>query len=133
MLDRGGDDGIRGGMPVVAAGGLVGRVVDVGPHHSTVLPLTDAASAVGVRAGPAGAAGIAQGGGGPSLRLDLLDPNAPLESGDLAVTSGLRHSRFPAGLPVGRVTGARGHFAVSALAPPDRLEVVKVLRWSPEP
>jgi rod shape-determining protein MreC len=140
MLDRGRADGIRAGMPVVAAGGLVGRVADVGPRQSTVLPLTDAASAVGVRCSPAppppgvgGAAGVAQGVGGPTLRLDLLDPNAVVESDALAVTSGLRHSRFPAGLPVGRVSGSRGHFVVHPFAPPDRLELVKVLRWDPEP
>jgi rod shape-determining protein MreC len=133
VLDRGGGDGIRAGMPVVAAGGLVGRVVEVGPRHSTVLTLGDAASAVGVRAGAAGAAGVAQGVGGPTLRLDLLDPSAPVDRGDLAVTSGLRHSRFPAGLPVGAVTGSRGHYVVHPFAPPDRLELVKVLRWDPEP
>jgi rod shape-determining protein MreC len=140
VLDRGGADGIRAGMPVVAAGGLVGRVADVGPRQSTVLPLTDAASAVGVRCSPAqpppgagGTAGVAQGLGGSALRLDLLDPNAVVESDALAVTSGLRHSRFPAGLPVGRVVGSRGHFVVHPFAPPDRLELVKVLRWDPEP
>src|SRR5207302_10035699 len=45
VLDRGGADGIRAGMPVVAAGGLVGRILDVAPRQSTVLPLTDIASA----------------------------------------------------------------------------------------
>jgi cell shape-determining protein MreC len=54
-------------------------------------------------------------------------------AGELAITSGLRHSRFPAGLPVGRVTGAPGRFVVEPFAPPDRLEAVKVLRWEPEP
>jgi rod shape-determining protein MreC len=131
VLDRGAGDGIRAGMPVLAAGGLVGRVVEVASRRSTVLPLADAASAVGVRAGAAGAAGVAQGVGGPTLRLELLDPTAPLESGDLAVTSGLRHSRFPAGLPIGRVAGSRGRFTVAPFAPPDRLELVKVLRWEP--
>ena len=86
----------------------------------------------GAAPGP-GAVGVAQGVGGRTLRLDLLDPAAPLENGHLAVTSGLRHTRFPAGLPVGRVTGSRGHFVVRPFAPPDRLEVVKVLRWVPEP
>jgi len=132
VLDRGSNDGIAVGMPVLAAGGLAGRVVDVGLRQSIVLPVTAATSAVGVRAA-AGAAGVAQGRDGAVLRLDLLDPNAPVEGGGLAVTSGLRHSRFPAGLPVGRVAGARGHLVVEPFAPPDRLEVVKVLRWRPEP
>ncbi|MEW6477680.1 MAG: rod shape-determining protein MreC [Actinomycetota bacterium] len=156
VLDRGSRDGIRTGMPVVAAGGLVGRVLEVGPGHSTVLPVTDGGSAVGVRSVPAerpsdggptsgaeplaaidrpgagnGAAGVVQGLGGARLRLELLDPSAPLRAGDLVVTSGLRHSRFPAGLPVGRVAGERGRFFVRPFAPPDRLEVVKVLRWEP--
>ena len=142
LLDRGSHDGIAVGMPVVAAGGLVGRVVEVGPRQSIVLPVTAATSAVGIHAvataaspgaGGAGPAGVAQGRGGPALRLDLLDPNAPVEVGELAVTSGLRQSLFPAGLPVGRVTGSRGHFAVEPFAPPDRLELVKVLRWRPRP
>lgn len=131
VLDRGSSDGIRIGMPVVAAGGLVGRVLEVGPRQCTVLPVTDAASAVGVRSVPS-AAGVAQGVGGSRLRLDLLDPTAPLESGALVVTTGMRHSRFPAGLPVGRVAGERGRFVVQPFAPPDRLEIVKVLHWEPE-
>ena len=140
VLDRGGSDGIRIGMPVVAAGGLVGRVLEVGPGESIVLPVTDAASAVGVRSVPAAApvedgasaAGVAQGLGRSRLRLDLLDPTAPLRSGDLVVTTGLRHSLFPAGLPVGRVAGERGRLLVQPFAPPDRLEIVKVLRWEPQ-
>jgi len=150
VIDRGAAAGIRIGMPVVAAGGLVGRVVEVGPSHSTVLPVTDPASAIGVRcatvpepradatatgatAGDApSAAAVAQGNGGGRLRLDLLDPTARLQSGGLAVTSGLRHSLFPAGLPVGRVVGDPGAFGVEPFAPPDRLELVKVLHWTPE-
>ena len=161
MIDRGAAAGIRVGMPVIVAGGLVGRVIDVGPRHSIVVPVTDPASAVGVRItgsveghgaesaaaeqrgamaaegdrggtarGPA--TGVAEGRGGRTLRLDLLDPTATLKQGDLAITSGLRHSRFPAGLPVGRVSGSRGRFVVEPFAAPDRLEMVKVLRWEPE-
>src|SRR5581483_10055554 len=111
-LDRGSEAGLRVGMPVVAAGGLVGRVVEVGRRSCTVLPLTAGPSAVGVRVGASGAA---------------------VRAGDVAVTAGLRHSVFPAGLAVGRVAGGPGHFVVEAFAPPARLEVVKVLRWTPEP
>ena len=143
VIDQGDAAGIRVGMPVVAAGGLVGRVLEVGPRHSIVLPVTDPASAVGVRiavpaeapeaAGGGAAAGLAQGQGGRMLKLEPLDPTAALEQGDLAVTAGLRHSRFPAGLPVGRVSGSRDRYVVEPFAAPDRLEVVKVLRWEPEP
>jgi rod shape-determining protein MreC len=141
MLDRGTADGIAPGMPVVAAGGLVGRVLDAAPRSSTVVPVTDPSSAVGVRcvsataalSGAADCAGVGQGVGAATLRLDLLDPTASVEPGDLAVTSGLRHSRFPAGVPVGRIAGTRGHFVIRPFAPPDRLEVVKVLRWDPVP
>lgn len=132
-LDRGSDAGLAVGMPVVAAGGLVGRIVEVGPRHSTVLPLVDRASAVGVRIGASGAGAVAEGGPGRALRLELLEPSAPVHAGDVAVTSGLRHSLFPAGLAVGRVAGAPGHLVVEAFAPPARAEVVKVLRWTPEP
>jgi rod shape-determining protein MreC len=132
-LDRGSDAGIRPGMPVVAAGGLVGRVIEVGPRVCTVLPVAGRASAVGVRVGAAAATAVAQGGRGPALRLDLLDPGAPVQAGDVAVTSGLRHGLFPAALPVGRVSGDAGHFVVEPFAPPGRLEFVEVLRWTPEP
>jgi rod shape-determining protein MreC len=146
LIDRGRSAGIAVGMPVVAAGGLVGRVVEVAPGHSTVLPLTDPASAVGVRCtgvaeesgtGPAGdqavaTAAVAQGVRGRTLRLDVLDPTVSLRAGAVAVTSGLRHSRFPAGLAVGRVAGSPGRFVVEPFAPPGRLEVVKVLRWTRE-
>jgi len=132
-LDRGRDAGLRVGMPVVAAGGLVGRVVEVGRRSCTVLPLAGSPSAVGVRVGPSGVAGVASGRGGPRLALELLDPGAAVGAGDVAVTAGLRHSVFPAGLAVGRVAGGPGHFVVEAFAPPARLEVVKVLRWTPEP
>ncbi len=131
LIDRGGGSGIGVGMPVVAAGGLVGRVVEVSPGHSVVLPVTDPASAVGVRCGSA--AGVVEGRGRATLRLDLLDPSAAPQSDELVVTSGLRRSLFPAGLPVGRVTGERGRLAVQPFAPPDRLELVKVLRWEPQP
>jgi len=132
-LDRGSEAGLRVGMPVVAAGGLVGRVVEVGRRSCTVLPLTAGPSAVGVRVGASGVAGVASGRGGRRLPLELLDSGAAVRAGDVAVTAGLRHSVFPAGLAVGRVAGGPGHFVVEAFAPPARLEVVKVLRWTPEP
>ena len=125
LLDRGRQDGLAPGMPVVAAGGLVGRVVETTRRQATVLPVSDPRFAVGVRVGPGNAVGVAQG-----LRLDMLDPQVEVHRGDLAVTSGLRHSRFPAGLPVGRVlSDGRGAGRIRLLADAARLDVVSVLIW----
>jgi rod shape-determining protein MreC len=125
VLDRGREDGLAPGMPVVASGGLVGRVMEVTRRRASVLPLSDPASAVGVRVGPGNAVGVAQG-----LRLGLLDPQVEVHRGDLAVTSGLRHSRFPPDLPVGRVRAdGRGRARIRLLADVDRLDVVEVVRW----
>jgi rod shape-determining protein MreC len=125
VIDRGRDGGLEPGMPVVSSGGLVGRVVEATGRQASVLPLSDPGSAVGVRVGPGNAVGVAQG-----LRLDLLDPQAEVHRGDLAVTSGLRHSRFPPDLAVGRVEiGGRGRAGIRLLAEVTRLDVVEVLLW----
>jgi rod shape-determining protein MreC len=125
LLDRGRRDGVAPGMPVVAAGGLVGRVVEATRGRATVLPVGDPGFAVGVRVGPGNAVGVTQG-----LRLDMLDPDAEVHRDDLVVTSGLHHSRFPGGLPVGRVVGdGRGGGRLRLLADAARLDLVSVLIW----
>jgi rod shape-determining protein MreC len=130
LLDRGSDAGLAPGMPVVSLGTLVGRVVQAGPSTAAVLPITDPASSVGVRLAGSGAIAVAQGlGTGVALRLDLLDPSTPHRPGDVAVTSGLRHGRYPPGLVVGRVGERRAVLRPSAGL--DRLELVQVLDWRP--
>lgn len=134
VLDRGREAGIRPGMPVVAAGALVGRVVEASRGRAAVLPLADPGSAVGVRLSRSGETGVAQGvGAGRALRVDLLDPTTEVHPDELASTSGLRYGRFPPGLPVGRVArrSRGGAVLLRPLADPARLEVVEVLRWRP--
>ena len=50
-VDKGMDDGIVSGMPVVAGDGLVGRVVQASRKRATVLLLTDPNSGASVRLG----------------------------------------------------------------------------------
>jgi rod shape-determining protein MreC len=130
LLDRGRDAGLAPGMPVVSGGALVGRVVEVWRGTAAVLPVTDPTSAVGVRLAGSGGLAVAEGRGpGAALRLDLLDPSTPVPPGEVVVTSGLRHGRYPAGLVVGR-TGD-GREALHLLAGLARLELVQVLDWNP--
>lgn len=140
-VDRGRDAGVAPGMPVVAGGGLVGRVVDVSRTRSTVRLLTDPASSVGVRLTSSGDVGVATGRGRrASLRVDLVEPATKVEAGEVMVTSGLQQSAFPPGIPVAKVKAATappGALQQDVVADPlvdlRRLTFVKVLLWAPTP
>ncbi|MBA2625594.1 MAG: rod shape-determining protein MreC [Acidimicrobiia bacterium] len=139
-LDKGTDDGIDEGMPVVAADGLVGRVVEVSGKRSRVRLLTDPASAVGVRLVRSGDTGSAEGDESDSpLSVLFIEPGTRVRDEDLAVTSGLEGGAFPADLPVGRVERAEARpgelsqdVRLRASADLDHLDLVRVLLWEPE-
>lgn len=138
-IDRGRNAGVAPGMPVVSGGGLVGRVVDVSRRRATVLLVTDSSSSVGVRLSGSGDVGVAAGRGrGSTLRVDLVDPVSKVDRGEMVVTSGLQHSVFPPGIPVGKVvaaTSAAGALQQDVTVEPSvdlrRVTFVKVLQWDP--
>lgn len=106
-LDRGSLHGIRTGMPVVTADGLVGRVEQVGLGYCTVTSVLETTSSVGVYDARSGASGLLV--GDLSLReqglckMTNIDIDADIMVGDLIVTAGTG-SIYPSGLTVGRVT-----------------------------
>jgi len=136
-IDRGSRDGISEGMPVVSADGLIGRVTRVANHSATVMLITDATSAVGIRFVNSGETAVAQGTSGRDLPVDLVDVKTDVKLGELAVTSGLQHGRFPAGLPVGVVskvsplTGSalQKSVRIRPVANLSRLDIVRVLHY----
>jgi len=138
-LGRGSDAGIATGMPVVTGKGLVGRVIQTTPNRATVLLLTDTTAEIGIRLSRAGDVAVTAGEGmHKDLRVDLVDTSSAVEVGEVAVTSGQQHSRYPAGIPVGTVTSAsagphdlRKDVRLRPLADLDRLDLVAVLRWTP--
>lgn len=109
-VNRGSDDGVKEGDPVVNGAGLVGRVTMVTGGSSRVLLLTDGDFAVSARVNETKASGIVTTSvGDPNdLRLEYLGRNDKVRDGQTVVTSGsvsrLNESRFPAGIPIGRVT-----------------------------
>ena len=103
IIDKGSDDGVRVGMPVESARGLVGQVFRTTANSSQIVIITDSSSAVPARLGNSRATGILRGGGvGGSLSIDWIDLKHQVEVGEVVLTSGLG-GRFPQDLVIGRV------------------------------
>ena len=139
ILDAGSRDGVEVGQSVIDAGGLLGQITATTAGTATVLLITDPDHAVPVVVARNGVRLVAYG-KGRSDRLELA--NIPLSSdvkvGDSIVTSGLG-GRFPAGFPVGTVTGLRPDdsraFLVGELRPAAQLNRgrdVLLLRSAPK-
>ena len=110
QIDKGESDGIRKDQPVVADGGLLGKVTAVSDGNAQVTLITDASSAVSAQVMPDGANGIVKPDVGKpeDMLLDYVEKNKPVRKGSTVVTSGFTtpdlESIFPRGIPIGKVT-----------------------------
>ena len=103
LIDKGIEDGVRAGMPVEAARGLIGQVYRATNNAAQVALLTKTASAIPVRLGTTRATGMLRGAGRGALpTLDWIDLQYVVEVGELVMTSGLG-GNSPADLVIGRV------------------------------
>lgn len=137
MIDKGGDQGVVEGMPVVVAEGVVGRVVRSSPRFSRVLLITDASSAIASLLQDNRARGICRG-QGEQMVFDFVLRQEEVRVGDRVVTSGMG-GVFPKGLVVGNVESVDrqeyGLFQAIEVAPSvdfSHLEEVLVLLRSPQ-
>lgn len=113
VIDRGSADGVAESMPVLAAQGVVGRVVGrPAPHAAQVQLLIGRLAAAGAFIERTGAGGAVEGGlaSDPPLRmLYLTDPD--LKPGDRVLTSG-QDAVYPRGFLIGTIErvekGSRG-------------------------
>ena len=138
-IDRGSNDGIRVGLPVLAAGGtLIGQIYDVRPNTSFIRLITDPDSAVRVLHQQSRSEVVAT---GDTLgHLEIRIPwESEVELGHIFVTSGL-DGQLPQGLPVGRVSAAEGtvqdafrYVVLDPIAPLEQLEQVLVQLTVPPP
>jgi rod shape-determining protein MreC len=104
ILDRGTQQGVSLGLPVIDNQGVVGQVTRVFPFTSEVTLLTDKEQAVPVQLLRNGLRSVAFGRGkSGALELRFTAPNADIQVGDIVVTSGL-DGVYPAGLAVARVS-----------------------------
>ena len=103
FINRGTDDGVYVGQPVVDAFGLIGQVVNVAASNSAVLLISDTSHAIPVQINRNGVRLIAEGRGSVfELGLRHVSNTLDIKEGDLLVSSGLGDI-YPAGYPVASV------------------------------
>lgn len=103
-ISKGRVSGVMVGMPVVANGGLVGRVIATSPNGATVRLITDTASSVGVTF-KAGTTSLIVSGRGLNngLGATAVPLGTAVAPGTKLSTDGLNGALYPAGLPVASV------------------------------
>jgi rod shape-determining protein MreC len=106
IINRGSDDGLRRGMPVVSSQGLVGRVAAVTADGARVQLITDPGTAINVRIQPSGAEGSLAGSITGDITVENIPQDAEIQTGDLVLTSGLG-GNFPPDMLIGQVSGVR--------------------------
>ena len=103
ILSIGSKDGVRVGMPVRAADGLVGRIIDTGALASRVLLVSDRANIVPARLLRGGMAVISQGRGDGTIDVRPLEVGRnPFKRGDIIITSGTG-GLYPPLVPIARI------------------------------
>jgi len=102
MLDRGSAAGLRNGLPVVDADGLVGQVRRVYPGSSEVTLVSSPGHLTPVQIERTGQRGLAAGSGQGRLELRYMPAHIDIKVGDRLLTSGIDRV-YPSGIPVARV------------------------------
>ena len=134
IIDRGSNQGVQHGSPVINELGVLGQVTRVYPLTAEVTLVIDENAAIPVYNTRTGHRGVAFGDPSvDSMELRFVAANADVQVGDTLQTSGL-DGVYPPGLPVARVgrldRRTQSDFAKIALIPattPDNVRHVLVL------
>ncbi len=105
-IDKGSNDGIKPDMAVITPTGIVGKIVQVAPEWSQVLPINDQFSGVGAALKDSRLQGILKGAPNGATTLQYIMSDEKVVPGEDVITSG-GDRIFPKGLPVGRVVSVQ--------------------------
>ena len=109
IINRGSVNQIRVGQTVLDDKGIMGQVIDVYPHSSRVMLLSDKEHSLSVRLERTGMRAIVSGTGDLGrLKMEYVPTSAAIEVGDKVYSSGLGE-HFPAGYLVGEVSRVMRH------------------------
>jgi rod shape-determining protein MreC len=106
IINRGSNDDIRRGMPVVTNQGLVGRIDAVIADAARVQLITDPGSSVNVYLQKADTSAVLLGSVTGDVSLDMISQNVTIQPDDLILTSGLGGG-YPPDLIIGKVVTLR--------------------------
>lgn len=133
IIDRGSDDGLRKGMPVVTQQGLVGSIAAVTAGAARVQLINDPGSSINVILQQSDVEAVLNGQITGEIQLNMISQNAVVQAGDLVMTSGLG-GNYPADLVIGQVVTIRNEasslFQSASVQPAvdfSQLEIVLVI------
>lgn len=103
-IDAGTGEGIKEGMPLVSADGLIGKVILTSQSYSQVMPYFNTLFHVSARLQNSNAYGIISWDGESiqELKLEYIPQTIPVDTGEVVVTSGYSN-QFPPNIPIGEV------------------------------
>lgn len=134
IIDRGSLEGVKLNQAVITPGGIVGRVIGVGPKSAQVQLITDGYAGVGAQLADSRAYGEVKGMGKNTCEMRNVSGLETVKEGEPIITTGF-DGIYPKGLLVGYVEqlvlggGAKNHqITVRPAAGLDRLEEVLVLQ-----
>lgn len=130
-INRGQQQGVKMGMPVVVQGNiLVGRIETAGPFSSEVRLLSHPESLIAARVEGAKTEAVVKGDHGTGLLLDLARPNEKIETGATVMTAGMSDG-LPGGLLIGTVETVQLSgdqlFQQAVIIPPVRADLLRFL------
>jgi rod shape-determining protein MreC len=132
LLNAGRKDGVKPGLAVVNAEGLVGRITEVGERSARVLLVTDLNSRIPVRLASTRDRAILAGDNSDEPRLIYLPAGTSVAPGERIVTSG-HDGILPAGLAIGVISSVgQDGIRMRPLVNWSRLSLVRVIDYDPQ-
>ena len=135
FVNRGRNHGVKRNMAVLAAQGIVGKVIHVFPNSAQVLLITDRESGVGAMLAETHVQGVLKGTGHDLCRLEYVSSEEAIAVGMRVLTSG-QDLLYPKGFPIGTIASVEaGDYFQKILVKPvarlNRLEHVFILARAP--
>jgi rod shape-determining protein MreC len=133
IINKGSDQGLRKGMPVITNQGLVGSIAAVTAGASRVQLINDPGSSINVFLEQSGEEAVLNGQITGEIQLDMIRQDAIIQPGDLVLTSGLG-GNYPANIVIGQVVTVKNEaselFQTASVQPAadfSQLEIVLII------